>query len=476
MRVIVIGAGISGLACATRLVEQGAAVTVLERSERVGGVIASSARNGFLFELGPQSFQLTPALADLVRAAGLESQVVSAPPRAPRYVLARGRLRSVPLGPQILVGGSLLGFGSRLRLLGDLLGRSAPPERDESLAAFVERKFGAEVLDRLAGPFVSGIYAGDPLRLGLRDTFPELYRWEREKGSILRGALAAARSAGSSGRPRPTLSAMREGNASLLEALRRKLGDSVQLGAGVSRVRRGSSEPGEPDSGKPGTAQGERFTVEVDGTAGTQLLTADHVVMAAPPAEAAGMLAGLSPRLAALLGQIEYAPVAVVGTGYRRAQVRHPLVGFGFLVARSENRKLLGTVWMSSLFPGRAPEDSVNLASFVGGATDPAATTLPPEAILGAVTGELGPILGITGAPVEATIGLHRKALPQYNLGHRQRVAEIRAEAERIPGLHLVGNYLEGLATGACVDLAFRAADRIAGAVPARLQARDAVD
>ncbi len=463
MRVIVIGAGISGLACATRLAERGAAVTVFERLERVGGVIASSARNGFLFELGPQSFQLTPALAELVRTAGLESQVVSAPLRAPRYVLAHGRLRSVPMGPQILVSGDLLGLGSRLRLLRDLLGRSAPPERSESLAEFVERKFGAEVLDRLAGPFVSGIYAGDPRRLGLRDTFPELYRWEREKGSILRGAMAAARSGGSSARPRPTLSAMRGGNASLLEALRAKLGDSVKLGVSVSRVRVAES-PSSAAAGYagPGTPRGTTFTVEIGAPAESRLVTADHVVMAAPPAEAARLLADLSPRLAESLGGIEYAPVAVVGTGYRRAQVRHPLAGFGFLVARSENRKLLGTVWMSSLFPGRAPEDSVNLASFVGGATDPETTTLPPEAILDIVTRELGPILGISAAPAETMIGLHRKALPQYNLGHRQRVAEIRAEAEeRFPGLHLVGNYLEGLATGACVDLAFRTADRI---------------
>jgi oxygen-dependent protoporphyrinogen oxidase len=449
MRVIVIGAGISGLACAFRLAERGADVTVLERAGRVGGVIASAERNGFLFELGPQSFQLTPAYAELITAVGLAEERVSAPSRAPRYVLAGGRLNAVPMGPQILVSGSLLGLGTRLRLIRDLVGHSAPPEHEESLAEFVRRKFGKQMLDRLAGPFVSGVYAGDPERLGLRDTFPELYRWEKERGSILRGAMLSMRERRESGQPGSTLSTMRRGNVSLLEAIAEKLGDRVVLGAKVASVKTGGS------SGEWG------FEIGVEGPGGTEARTADRVVMAAPADAAGRMLAGLSPRFEELLGQIEYAPVAVVGGGYRREQVRNPLEGFGFLVPRSEGRKLLGTVWMSSLFPGRAPEGQVNLASFIGGATDPGTTELPPEQIAGIVEKELEQILGITGPPVERMVNVYCRALPQYNIGHRRRVAEIRAEVAKIPGLDLVGNYLEGPATGVCVGLAFRTADRI---------------
>ncbi len=450
MRVIVIGAGISGLACAVRLAERGADVTVLERSNRVGGVIASQSRNGFLFELGPQSFQLTPALAELIRSAGLENEQVSAPDRAPRYVLARGRLHPVPMGPQILLGGSLLSFGTRMRLIRDMAGKSRPPERPESLAAFVRRKFGDEMLDRLAGPFVSGIYAGDPDRLGLRDTFPELYRWEKEQGSILRGAMRSMRERRDSGRPRPTLSAMRSGNASLLEGVAAKLGSRVRLGTAVISVKR------------VGGADGNGFEVEVNGGAGRERLAADCLVVATAADGAGRILAGISSRLEGLLGRIEYAPVAVVGTGYRREHVKNPLNGFGFLVARSEARKLLGTVWMSSLFPGRAPDGRVNLASFVGGATDPATTELPPGEIARIVERELQPILGISGSPVERMVNVYRRALPQYNLGHRRLVEEIRGEASRTAGLHLVGNYLEGPATGVCVDLAFRIAEQLA--------------
>lgn len=425
-------------------------VAVLDRAKRVGGVIASASRNGFLFELGPQSFQMTPALAALISDVGLGDRLVSAPARAPRYVFAGGRLHPVPMGPQILVSGSLLGFGTRVRFLRDLVGRSQPPEREETLAEFVERKFGTELLDRLAGPFVSGIYAGDPNRLGLRDAFPDVYRWERERGSVLRGAMRSMRSARKSGRPRPTLSAVRGGNAGLPESVAAKLPGRLSLDTSVECIRRA-------DEGN-----GKGFTLRVSGTAGAETLAADCVVMATPADAAARMLAGVSGRLGELLSRIEYAPVAVVGTGYRREQVRNRLEGFGFLVARSERRKLLGTVWTSSLFPDRAAPGSVNLASFAGGAADRATAELPPEEIAGIVEREIGEILGISGEPAERMVNVYRRALPQYNVGHRRLVEEIRTEAARLPGLYLIGNYLDGVSTGSCADLALRTAAVVA--------------
>jgi oxygen-dependent protoporphyrinogen oxidase len=455
MRAIVIGAGISGLAAAVRLAERGVDVGVFDAAERAGGVISSVERNGFLFELGPQSFQTTPALLDLIRSAGVGEECVMAPSRAPRYVYAGGRLNAVPMGPQIMVSGSLLGWGTRMRLMRDLAGHSAPPERAESLAEFVRRKFGGEMLDRLAGPFVSGIYAGDPERLGLGDAFPDILRWEKEHGSVLRGAMRSMKARRERGEARPGLAAMRRGNASLFDALAAKLGARLRLGIAVESIR------------VTGSANAPGFEVRMRGAAGEEAHTAECVVMATPTGAAAKMLGSLAPRAAELLGRVEYAPVAVVGAGYRREQVKNPLDGFGFLMARSERRKTLGTVWMSSLFPGRAPSGHVNMASFIGGATNPATTELPPDEIAGIVERELAPILGISGAPVERMVWVHRRALPQYNVGHRRLVEEILLEVARVPGLFLVGNYVDGPSTGACVDLAFRTAERVVKAFEA---------
>lgn len=458
MRVVVIGAGISGLSCAFRLAGRGAEVTVLEHASRVGGVIASVARNGFLFELGPQSFQPTPALSDLIDAAGLEADLLAAPARAPRYVLAGGRLLAAPMGPDLLLRGGLLSLGTRVRLIRDLIGRSRPPDREESLGDFVRRKFGAQMLDRLAGPFVSGIYAGDPERLGLRDTFPDLHRWESEQGSILRGAMRAMRAMRSSSDDRgkrAPLATLRCGYGSLLEALAQKLGERVVLDAAVGSVAVA------PASALPG------FEIRAVLPSGPRAFTADAVVLATPADAAGRILSSVSPTLADSLVAVEYAPVAVVGVGYRREQVAHPLEGFGFLVARGEGRRLLGAVWQSSLFPARAPAGHVNLACFIGGATDPGVVDLEPDSIGAIVERELGQILAISGAPVERIVTVYRRALPQYHIGHRRRVAEMRATIARIPNLFLAGNYLEGPSTGACVNLSFRIADQL---VPGRTE------
>ncbi|HEV2387324.1 MAG TPA: protoporphyrinogen oxidase [Candidatus Acidoferrales bacterium] len=444
MRVIVIGAGISGLACAWRLAERRVEAIVLESAGRAGGIIDGIARNGFIFELGPQSFQQTPALGEFIHAAGLEEDLLAAPARAARYVLAGGRLRRAPMGPEILVNGELLGLSTRLRLLRDLVGWSKPPDREESVADFARRKFGGELLDRLAGPFVSGVYAGDPERLGYRDAFPDLHLWESEKGSILRGALRAMRLRGKGGRGRAALVTLLKGNASLPQRVAAKLGERIRFGTSVESVVRA----------QPAGLEARCVSAE-----GRCSLAADAVVCCAPADHAGRILAGLSLRLGELLQSIEYAPVAVVGTGYRREQVRHPLDGFGFLVARSESRKLLGTVWSSSLFPKRAPAGMVNLASFVGGATDPAATELAPAAIGEMVEKELAEILGITGPPAERVVQVHRRALPQYNVGHRRLVEQIRSEAARVGRLFLAGNFLDGPSTGACVELGFRVAE-----------------
>src|SRR5579864_669089 len=218
-QVVVVGAGISGLSCALRLRGLGIEVRVLEAANRPGGVVDTVERNGFLFESGPQSVQMTPELREFVRAAGCENELIEADPRTPRFVLIGGKLIPAPMSPPELLTTSLLGLGSKMRLLTEPIRRTRAPHKDESLADFVRRKFGTEILDHLAGPFASGVFAGDPEQMSLRSSFPSLAVWEEEYGSVLRGAI---KSRGENKGVRPTLAGFKRGMASLISAAVRK--------------------------------------------------------------------------------------------------------------------------------------------------------------------------------------------------------------------------------------------------------------
>ncbi|HJY85850.1 MAG TPA: protoporphyrinogen oxidase [Candidatus Acidoferrales bacterium] len=446
MRTIVIGGGISGLACAYRLREQGIPVLLLEKVQRIGGVIESIRKDGFLFDLGPQSFSPTELLSELIAALGLKANLLEADARAARYILVRGQLVSAPLAPPALLTTSLLGPRSKWRLLSEPMRRSRPPEGDESVADFVRRKFGEEVLERLVGPFVSGVYAGDPEELSLRSAFPAAYRWEKEYGSVIRGAM---KSPPGGEKRRRTLCSFPGGMDTLVRALGEKLGEAVECGVSVISVSRGKTN---------GASQ---FELQVDVQGRREHLSADVVIVATPAYLAGRILRGVSPSFADPLARITYAPVVVVPAGYCREQVAHPLRGFGFLVPRGEGLRLLGTIWNSSLFPGRAPEGKVVLTSFAGGATDREFCQLDDAQLADRIGQELTGILGISGAPVARLVHKHANALPQYNLGHGKITAALRELVGRVPGLFLTGNYLEGPALGACIEQGFETAHSV---------------
>ncbi|HKS66464.1 MAG TPA: protoporphyrinogen oxidase, partial [Candidatus Acidoferrales bacterium] len=239
-RVIVVGAGISGLTCAYKLMRVGLNVTLLESSERPGGLIWSIEQDGFLFERGPQSFQGTAALLDLIRELGISDELLEADFAAPRYVLRAGRLQKIPISPQAMIGSSLLGAGSRWKIVSEPFRRTRPPGHEESVAEFVRRKFGHEILEYLVSPFVSGVYAGDPERLSLRAAFPTLEEWERQFGSVLRGAMKS-RPANGEKKKAPPLCSFRRGLSTLTDALARSLGPSIRTGACVAKLSRGNT-------------------------------------------------------------------------------------------------------------------------------------------------------------------------------------------------------------------------------------------
>ncbi len=444
--VLVIGGGISGLACAYHLQQAGIPARALEAASRPGGVIATKQKDEFCFELGPQSFLYTEPLAGLINALGLKDQLLHANPRAPRYILVGGRLVPAPLAPPSLLTTPLFSAGTKWRLFTEILRRTQPPSEDESIAAFVRRKFGDEMLNRLVAPFVSGVYAGDAERLSLRASFPKIHEYEAKYGSVLRGAM---KSRPAKGTPRAALCSFRDGMETFPRAIAARLGSSLLLETSVAGLRHGKA------NGKPW------FEVDITRHDHSETLPASAVVIATPTNIASQILRGLSDRFTSVFGRIEYAPVAVVSACYRREQMQRPPDGFGFLVPRNEGLRVLGTVFNSALFAGRAPDGMVCFTSFAGGATDPKLCELSDEEITETICAEVARVLGITGKPVTTNLHRHARAMPQYNLGHSQILKSLEALTAAMPGLFLAGNYLTGPSIGACVEQAFRTAEAV---------------
>jgi protoporphyrinogen/coproporphyrinogen III oxidase len=332
------------------------------------------------------------------------------------------------------------------------------------LAEFVRRKFDDEVLAYLVDPFISAIYAGDTEKMGVESAFPFLARWERENGSVLRGAIRSRKPSMSGGSQAasspagrktldlteslPRMGSFRTGLAALPKAIAGKLGDSVSFRTRVQSI--------EPATANGGSGSGWRLQL----SNGEEVSTS-AVVLTAPAYEAARLLQKAATKLSAMLAEVSYAPMAVVSSGYDRAQVRNPLRGFGLMIPRCEKLNTFYSVWNSSVFPGRAPEGKVLMTSFTGGAANPAFVERDEAAIAQIVEREIGAVLEIDGPPVERSVWRYPRALPQFNLGHARRIAAVREALADLPGLYLAGNYLQGRSLGDCAELGSRMADKV---------------
>jgi oxygen-dependent protoporphyrinogen oxidase len=347
-----------------------------------------------------------------------------------------------------MLSSSFLSLRTKWNVARDACGTTHAPEEDESIAAFVRRKFGAEPLQRLVGPFVSGIYAGDPERLSLRAAFPQLHHAEESAGSVIRGMMRAARSR-KGPRERPTLTTFRDGNGALVRALAANLGAALRVGEEVVGI------------GVRRERTAVKFEVRTNANGRDETVCAERLVLATSADVAGTLLRDVNAAFEPVLAGIEYAPVAVVSLGYRREDVAHSLQGFGFLVPRSSGLQVLGTVWNSSLFPGRAPAGHVLLTSFVGGATNPAAVALSAQELCDLVHREIAPLLRVRAAPVFSHVQVYRHALPQYNIGHTDRLKALERLRAEMPELFFVGNYLRGPAIGNCVELAMSTAGSV---------------
>lgn len=456
--VLVIGAGISGLACAFFAREAGLSVAVLEEAPFAGGKIRSDWHDGFCYEWGPQGFlDNVPETLELVRLAGLEGRLVRASDAAAgRFILRDGRLRRVPLSPKAFLISDILTLSGKLRVFLEPFASRGKTD-DESVASFARRRIGREAAEVLVDAMVTGVYAGKAEELSLPATFPKMAEMERTYGSLTRAMLALGKRArGGPGGPGGRLCTFTGGMQELPEALARQLAGVLHLSTKVAKV---SFIP-------------EKRTPWMVQLASGDVLESRALVCTMPPAKAAELLASLLPTPALdALRSIPSPPVVVVMMAYRSPQpFTHPLQAFGFLVPSREPRAILGTLFCHAIFPHQAPQGAVLLRTILGGARQPSVIQFQNEDLVRLVRRELHAVLGGDPDPSFVRIVRHPEGIPQYTLGHLQRLAVIDEAVAALPGLYLTGNGYRGVAVNACIAEAKRVAQQLKTQLAANLQ------
>ena len=438
--IAVLGAGITGLTAAHRLIQQGHRVRLFESSARTGGAIRTVYTDGWLIEEGPNT-ALTgePALTALIAELGLAGEVVTANPAAKnRYIVRGGRPIPAPLSPPAFLKSPLFSLGARLKILAEARFRPRVRTADLSLEDFVRAHFGQQAVDYGLNPFVTGVYAGDPKRLSARHAFPKLWETEQKHGSLLRGQIVEARARQARGEKRPAIISFERGLQTLPDALTARLPD----GTLTLRAHLEALVP----------AADGRWSVIWHAGAATQTETFDTVLAALPaPGLAQLRLGTLGERPLASLDTIDHPPVSSLFLGYRRDQVAHALDGFGVLIPAVEKRAALGILFSSTLFPGRAPEGHVALTVLVGGTRQPELARLPTEKILAAIAPDLRDLLGVQGTPAFQRHTFWPRAIPQYNLGRERHLETIAATETAHCGLLIGGQARDGIALPACL-------------------------
>lgn len=448
--IAVLGGGISGLTAAHRLQKCGHEVILLDRRARPGGRMHTEQRDGFLMEHGPNSMiSPAPGAEALIGSLNLtDERVDKGSAVRHRYLVRNGQAHALPIDPAGFFSSGFFSLRGRLRLLAEPFVKRGPP--DESVAEFVCRRFGSELLDYVFDPLVGGLYAGKPEQLSMAALLPRLKQLEMRYGSVVRGVMAKAMK-GIDPRYDPRkrmLFSFRQGMATLPGHLATALGPHVRRGIRVEKLSALAN----------GGFQLSCYERQTDHAS---TLKVDGVVVALPAYAAGRLIEGLSCAAAEALASIEHPPLAVVGLGYRQQDVDHPLDGLGVLTPTVEKRNVLGFLFSSTLFVHRAPEGHILLTAYVGGARQPDLAHLPREALLALVREEARKLLGVHGQPVFDSVRYWPQGLPQPNLGHNQRMQSLDALEETHPGLVITGNYIAGVSTSTCIDSAVDAADRL---------------
>jgi protoporphyrinogen/coproporphyrinogen III oxidase len=497
--VVIVGGGISGLTTALHLKDRssgvpgGIHITVLEASDDPGGNIRTRRKEGFIVERGPNGYlDNVTATAALVRRLGLEGEVRKADESAAkRFLYRNGKLHPLPSGPVSFLFSPVLSPPGRLRVLAEPLARPRPEGVDETIFDFAARRIGREAASVLIDAMVSGVFAGNVRELSLASSFPKMAAMEAEHGGLVKAMLARmkerkaakrdvavkrgrgedveelTRPGGPAG-PGGTLTSFRQGMDTLPMALARDLGGAVRCGVEVAGVER-MHGPGDSVAVRP-VGTGPMASPEKSPTshpswlirlASGEALPADAVLLAVPAPRAAPLLQGLDAALASVVSEIRTAPLAVVALAFDAAAMGGAPRGFGFLVPRGTGPRILGCLWDSSIFPGRAPDGKVLLRAMIGGAHDPEANALSDEELEGAVRRDLKAVMGLAAEPLFTRVYRWRLGIGQYTVGHQGRLDRIHTALARNPGLWVAGSSFYGISMNACIEKAGAQAEEI---------------
>jgi oxygen-dependent protoporphyrinogen oxidase len=449
MRIAIVGGGISGLSLAYALLEKkpGLDVTIFEAETRTGGKILTEKINGYVCEGGVNGFlDNKPSTLELASKINL-TPLKSSDNARKRYIYTGGKLRLIPESPVKFLMSNFLSPYGRLRMLGEYFVPKANKD-DETMESFAVRRVGREFFEKLLDPMASGVYAGDPSKMSIRSCFSKVYELEQAYGSLLKGFMALGKQAKKSGKkvnagPGGTLMSFRDGMYSLVESLKAHLGERIETGKGVKGVSK----------------NGNIFKIFFnDGSA----YESDCVVLASPAHNTAEIVKDMDKKIHDILKEIPYPPLSVVSSGFKKKKIGRDTNLFGFLIPGKEKRKILGTLFDSSIFPNRAPEGHVLLRSMVGGARAADLALLNDEKLISTVRDELSDILNIKAEPDFIKIFRWEKAIPQYILGHHNKLKLLDEAVSKYKGLYLTGNAYRGVAVNDCIANSYKLAEVIA--------------
>jgi len=450
-KIVVIGAGISGLTTAYLLHKDGYDVIVLEQKDKVGGSIETISESGFLFDRGPNSgLETTPLIQQLVKELNLEDQFVYANKKGDkRYILRNEQLHALPMSPPTFFKTKLFSGKAKLRLLAEPFIGKSKDGYYQSIAEFVSRRLGKEFLDYAINPFVAGVYAGRPEELSVKSAFPKLYALEEDYGGIILGSVRSIRKRKKSkevSKQSAKMFSFKDGMKVLPEAITETLGNRVSTGAEVISIRK--------------TAEGNYGVIYRDGKQ-TLTLLANAVLSTVPAYKAAELFGHFDEKLIKHLNEIYYPPVLVVYLVYERSAVGQPLDGFGFLIPEKEEKSFLGAIWSSIIFPNRTDETKAAFTLFIGGSRDAGFVDDVEQLVIDRARREFEIIMNIKSEPITVSKRFWPKAIPQYNLGYVEHENFFDHFEKDNKGIFLGGNYRGGISIGDCIKNAEVVAQKI---------------